>query len=154
MLRYCTMDAKSFALLQKILKDNNYSITQPRKVVCDILWGKEPLSMHELANLSKEMIDRASLYRTIVLLEKLGLVQRIYIGWKYKIELSDVFTHHHHHLSCLECGKVIAITDESEIEQLISQLARNHGFIPRSHQLEISGYCPVCSKKHQPSGQE
>lgn len=148
------MDAKSHTLLQKVLKDNKYSMTHPRKLVCDILWGKEPLSMQQLTKLSHGKIDRASLYRTVILFEKLGLVQRIYIGWKYKIELSDIFTHHHHHLSCLECGKVIALTGETEIELLIAQLARRHEFVPEAHLLEINGYCVVCRKKQVASAQE
>jgi len=103
--------------------------------------------MHDLAQRSKGVVDRASLYRTVHLFEQLGLVQRIYIGWKYKIELSDIFTHHHHHISCLGCGKVVAMTEEAEIEQLISQLAARHGFTAQSHQLEVRGYCPLCSQR-------
>ncbi len=102
--------------------------------------------MHELSVHSKGVIDRASLYRAIGLFEKLGLVQRIYIGWKYKIELSDIFTHHHHHISCLACGKVVAITEEDEIEALIESLAKRHGFTTPSHQLEVRGYCADCGE--------
>jgi len=145
------MDAKSSALLQKVLKDNGYSTTQPRKVVCDLLWNKEPQSMHELAERSKNLIDRASLYRVLALFEKLGLVRRVYIGWKYKVELSDVFTHHHHHISCLQCGRVVAITEDDEIEKLIHQLTERYGFTDPSHQLEISGHCPICTEKHEPT---
>jgi Fur family ferric uptake transcriptional regulator len=131
-------------LLQKVLKSKGYSLTAPRKVVSNLLWDKEPLSMRELSELSKDLIDRASLYRTVSLFESLGLVQRIYIGWKYKIELSDIFTYHHHHISCLGCGKIVAITEEDEIEALIDDLAARHGFTSPSHQLEIRGYCSNC----------
>lgn len=141
------MDAKDTAVLQKLLKDSGYSVTTPRKIVCELLWHQEPLSMHELTLRSKGKIDRASLYRTLALFERLGLVQRINVGWKYKVELSDVFTHHHHHLSCLNCGKIVAITEEDEIERLIKAIARSYGFVPRGHQLEITGYCTSCSEK-------
>lgn len=100
--------------------------------------------MHDLALAAKGLLDRASLYRTVSLYERLGIVQRIYIGWKYKIELSDIFSHHHHHISCLRCGKIVAITDEDHIERLIMQLAKQHGFEAQSHQLEIRGYCQRC----------
>jgi Fur family transcriptional regulator, ferric uptake regulator len=141
-----TVHPASLTLLQKLLKDSGYSMTAPRKVVCELLWEQEPLSMRELTERSKGMIDRASLYRTIALFEQLGLVQRIYIGWKYKVELSDVFTHHHHHISCLGCGKIVAITEEDEIERLITALASRHGFTPQSHQLEVTGYCGACTR--------
>jgi Fur family transcriptional regulator, ferric uptake regulator len=85
------------------------------------------------------------LYRTLALFERLGLVHRMYIGWKYKVELSDVFTHHHHHISCLKCGKIVAITEDEKIEQLISAVARSHGFTLQGHQLEVTGYCSLCS---------
>lgn len=141
------MDAKSLALLQKILKDNDYSLTKPRQVVCDLLWGREPQSMRELTERSHGLIDRASLYRTLELFEKLGLARRIYIGWKYKVELSDVFTHHHHHISCLNCGKIVAITEDAEIERLINELSHRYGFTSPTHQLEVTGFCPACSDK-------
>jgi Fe2+ or Zn2+ uptake regulation protein len=141
------MDEKATELLQRVLKDSGYSITAARKTVCELLWKQEPLSMRELAVRSKGRLDRASLYRTIDLFERLGLVERIYIGWKYKIELSDIFAHHHHHISCLECGKIVAITEEAEIEQLITDLAGKHGFTAKSHQLEVRGLCEQCSIK-------
>jgi len=141
------MTTDTHALLQKILKDNGYSMTAVRQHVCDLLWAQEPQSMHDLALRSRGLIDRASLYRTISLFEQLGLVQRIYIGWKYKVELSDIFTHHHHHISCLGCGKIVAITEEDAIEKLIAELSAKHGFTAQSHQLEVRGYCTNCSQK-------
>lgn len=144
MVIFCYMSTESRQLLQKILKDNGYSLTKPRLLVCNLLDGHDPQSMAELIKKATGQIDRASLYRTVALFEKLGIVQRIYIGWKYKIELSDIFTHHHHHISCLNCGKIVAITEEDEIEQLIDNLASRHNFVAQKHQLEIRGLCPNC----------
>jgi len=139
------MDDASTALLHKVLRDNGYSITAVRQAVCDLLWGRGPQSMRELTVRSQGQLDRASLYRTLALFEKLGLIQRVYIGWKYKIELSDVLTHHHHHISCTRCGKIVALTHEDEVEQLLSRLAARHGFTATTHQLEIQGQCAVCT---------
>ena len=139
------MNTESKELLQKILRQNGHSITTARLSVCDLLWDKEPQTMAELARNAIGTLDRASLYRTISLYEQLGIVQRIYIGWKYKIELSDIFTHHHHHISCLQCGKVSSITEEDAIEKLITEIATKHGFIAQQHQLEVRGYCKTCA---------
>jgi Fur family ferric uptake transcriptional regulator len=141
------MEQSPADLLWRILKQRGYSVTAPRKVVCELLWNREPQSMRELTERARGKLDRASLYRTIALFEKLGIVQRIYIGWKYKVELSDVFTHHHHHINCLGCGKIVAITEEDDIEQLIHDLAARHGFAAQTHQLEIRGYCTACSRR-------
>jgi Fur family ferric uptake transcriptional regulator len=141
------MDVAAKTLLQKLLKENSYSLTAARQFVCELLWGHEPQSMHELTQRLGGNIDRASLYRTIGLFERLGIAHRVYIGWKYKVELSDIFTHHHHHLSCLKCGKVVSIAEDAEAEKLIRTLATRQGFSVQSHQLEIQGFCVACSSK-------
>jgi Fur family transcriptional regulator, ferric uptake regulator len=141
------MDAKSRQLLQKVLKDKGFSMTAVRLTVCELLWSQEPMSMRELAAQSADKLDRTSLYRTIGLFERLGLVRRIYIGWKYKVELSDVFTHHHHHIVCTQCGKIVAMTEDEKIEHLIAMLAKRYGFSADSHQLEISGRCSECLRQ-------
>lgn len=134
-------------LLQKVLKDGGYSMTKARRFVCELLWNKEPQSMHDLTECLDDAVDRASLYRTISLFERLGIVQRIYIGWKYKVELSDIFSHHHHHISCVSCGKIVIIQEEDELERLLSALAKRYGFKAQGHQLEIQGLCSACQIK-------
>lgn len=132
-------------LFEKILRNNSLHVTHARGVVFAALWGEEPQSMHELESAVGGMIDRTSIYRSVELFNRLGIVRKIQIGWKYKIELSDIFTAHHHHISCLGCGKVIAIHEDRRIEDLISRLATAHQFTRPVHQLEIQGYCPACS---------
>lgn len=127
-----------------VLKDNGYSITQQRLFVFELLEGKEQLSMNELYTLARNKLDRASVYRTIALFEQLGIAQRVNIGWKYKIELSDHFADHHHHLTCLNCHRVIPIS-EAELESFISGLARSYHFKPLDHQVEVQGYCEACT---------
>jgi len=134
-------------LLHKVLKDNGYSMTKARQFVCELLWDREPQSMHELAEHLNGVIDRASLYRAIGLFERLGIVHRIYIGWKYKVELSDIFSHHHHHISCVSCGKIVAIKEEDELEELLGKIAKRYSFEAQGHQLEIQGLCEVCQLK-------
>lgn len=101
--------------------------------------------MHELVDRA-DSIDRASVYRAVELFEKLGIVQRLNTGWKYKIELTDKFSAHHHHLTCVQCGRTIALK-ESELEQFIDDIARGHGFVPEAHQIEIQGRCRDCQLK-------
>ncbi len=131
-------------LLKKVLRNNNYSVTVVRQFVFELLLDHEPQSMHELADRAKGQVDRASLYRTIGLFENLGIAQRVYVGWKYKVELTDIFDHHHHHLSCLSCSKLVALKEDDAIERLIHSLAEANGMTAERHQLEIQGYCQAC----------
>ncbi|MBX6333925.1 transcriptional repressor [Candidatus Saccharibacteria bacterium] len=125
-----------------LLKEAGYSSTKVRLAVFNALLGCEPLSMAELVRKVPE-VDRASVYRAVNLFEQLGVVQRINIGWKYKLELTDRFAAHHHHLSCINCGRTIEMS-EAELEQLIHSLAKAHNFAPTAHQIEIQGLCADC----------
>lgn len=126
-----------------LLRDQGLSVTRQRLLVYEVLEGREPMTMHELYESTKDKLDRASLYRTVAVFEKLGIVKRVYIGWKYKIELSDTFAEHHHHLTCLKCHKIIPI-NEIELESFIGKVADRHNFKPLEHQVEIQGICESC----------
>ncbi len=89
-------------------------------------------------------IDRASVYRTVALFEKLGIIQRLQIGWKYKLELTDSFSRHHHHMTCQQCGRTIPFDESPELERQLRWLAASNRFKIRGHQLEIQGLCPAC----------
>lgn len=130
--------------LAEVLKANGLHVTNARKQVFLALHHKEPQSMNSLYQCLKDKIDRTSIYRTIALFEKLHIINKIYIGWKYKIELSDAFSDHHHHISCLGCGTIIAVKEDHRIEHLIAELAKKHNIYRPTHQLEIQGYCKRC----------
>lgn len=127
---------------RSLLKASGNSITKARLAVFGSLLNQEPMSMHELVNRTPA-IDRASIYRAVDLFERLGIVQRLNTGWKYRVELTDKFTTHHHHLTCTVCGQTVAM-NEAELEQFIEALSRRHGFTPRAHQVEIQGVCANC----------
>ena len=129
-----------------LLKNHGYSITDQRLLIFNLLLGQEPLTMHELIERANNQIDRASIYRIIGLFDQIGITQRLNIGWKYRIELTDKFAQHHHHLTCLSCHRVIPI-NKDELEDFMSQLATAQKFTPIEHQVEIQGYCDRCSQR-------
>jgi Fur family transcriptional regulator, ferric uptake regulator len=131
-----------------MLKASGQSVTKSRVAIFEALLGKEPMSMHDLVGKVRG-VDRASVYRSIELFERLGIVQRLHTGWKYKLELSDKFNEHHHHLSCVRCGRTTAM-NESELELIIRRIAAHHGFWPSSHQIEVQGLCAEC-RANQPA---
>jgi Fe2+ or Zn2+ uptake regulation protein len=114
--------------------------------VFEVLLGKEPQSMHTMLTACDQQVDRATLYRTVTLFEKLGIIQRLQIGWKYKLELSNSFQSHHHHLSCRKCGTIIPLPEDEQLENRLNQLANAMGFQSEDHQIEIRGLCKSCQK--------
>lgn len=127
-----------------VLKNNGYSFTQPRKAVFNALYNAEALSIHELTKLLPT-VDRASIYRTTELFEALGIIHRIQIGWKYKLELSDMFRAHHHHAVCTNCGSTIPVHEDPLLEQHIQALGTSQRFKVTSHTLELRGLCQPCT---------
>lgn len=131
---------------EKHLKNAGYSLTSARKKVFGGLESHEPQTVNELVKRLVGQVDRASVYRTIALFEKLGVVQRLQMGWKYKLELSDLFNYHHHHITCSSCGKIVPLREDVLLESAIDSVAQEYGFTTVRHQLEIQGICKDCNK--------
>lgn len=130
--------------LKKVLKEHDQSMTAARHAVFDALLDHPPQTMGEVVVACLGRADRASVYRAITLFERLGIVQRLQIGWKYRLELSDAFHRHHHHLTCSLCDVVIPLEEDSRLEQQLRDSAARHNFLMQGHQLEIQGLCQKC----------
>ena len=131
-------------LLIKLLKDNGYSVTTPRLLVFEMLYAYGLQTIGQLIKRCSPS-DRASIYRSVQLLENLGAVNRIPQGFKYKLELSEIFLPHHHHIVCNQCGRHTDI-EQSKLEDLLMNIAEHEGYKLTSHKVELSGLCPVCNK--------
>lgn len=134
----------AITLFKQTLQDRRCSYTTTRQLVFETLLQQGPLSMAELVSACAGKADRASIYRTAILFETLGVTQRLQTGWKYRIELSDRFQPHHHHMYCLGCSSTIELPEDASLEAQLKRLADAQGFRPLDHQIEIRGLCQVC----------
>jgi len=132
------------AILEKTLRANNKSITITRIRVFQALAESEPQTISEIIQKLHNSVDRASVYRTIELYEKLGIVQRLQIGWKYRLELTETFHHHHHHLTCIKCNVIVVVKDINSLENKLKNVAKKAQFKLTSHQIELQGLCSKC----------
>ncbi len=130
--------------LENSLREHHKSLTAARCTVFEALQAQEPLSMRELVGKCITRIDRASIYRTVALFESIGIVQRLQIGWKYKLELSNNFNYHHHHLTCSQCLAIIPLPEDALLEDRLEHLSRTVSFSMTDHQIEIKGVCAQC----------
>jgi Fur family ferric uptake transcriptional regulator len=90
-------------------------------------------------------VGRATVYRAIEQLEELGLVQRIDLGGdSTAYEKVDPRGHHHHHLVCNKCGRVIPFEDQ-DLEDAIHSISTRDGFRIQSHEITLRGICAGCS---------
>ncbi len=77
------------------------------------------------------------------------MVRRIAASDEFaRFELAEDLTHHHHHLLCSQCGRVIDVTPTPEFERTVSamvdELARQQRFRASSHALDVIGHCASC----------
>ncbi len=131
-----------------------YRLTPQRKLVLEIFMEnkEQHLSAEELYQLSRdkgEDIGLATIYRTLELLEELGLLQKMNFGdgrSRYEMVPTDKQArhhHHHHHLVCLECGRILE-AEEDLLNQLERVVEEQHNFQIVNHYLQFFGYCPSC----------
>lgn len=134
-----------FKQFKKLLKTNRYFVTMPRMRLFAIFQKHTSLSIRQIVKLLKKH-DQATAYRNIELFERLGIINRMHLGQNTRLEMSDVFQHHHHHLSCTNCGKVFVLKDHKSIEREIQRIGKGTMFKITDHQLEIRGLCKECQK--------
>ena len=127
----------------QLLRTHDVNVTAARLAIFRTLLKSEaPLKNGEIASLTPS-VNRASVYRTLELFDRLGVTMTFVRGWTPFIELAEPFRPHHHHLVCEKCDGVTVITSD-EVEKLIHQLAKIHSFAPSSHHFEIKGLCKSC----------
>jgi Fur family ferric uptake transcriptional regulator len=92
-----------------------------------------------------DRVGRASVYRTLEQLEDLGLVQRVELGRdSTAYERVDPTGHHHHHLVCNQCGRVLPFEDE-RLESAIHKVSVGDGFTIEGHEVTLRGTCRRCA---------
>jgi Fur family transcriptional regulator, ferric uptake regulator len=89
-------------------------------------------------------IGRATVYRALEVLERLGVLTRVHLGSCHAFTVCDAG--HHHHLLCSSCNAVVPV-DASVIEQEIQNLASRLQFRVETHTLEFAGRCAECLAK-------
>ncbi len=130
------------------LAADGYRSSAPRAEIIDALAGLG--CSVSAADITSELQRRgsstgpASVYRTLDLLERLKLVQRVDVGEglaRYEPALPG--GDHHHHLVCDRCGKVSAFEDEG-LEAAIHRLSRRVDYSIDAHDVTLRGECPAC----------
>jgi Fur family ferric uptake transcriptional regulator len=86
-------------------------------------------------------IGRATVYRALDLLERLGMLTRMHLRGCHGYTVCD--EGHHHHLVCNSCDTVVPV-DATAIEAEIRSLANRLKFRVDTHTLEFAGRCESC----------
>ena len=131
--------------LARRMQVSGYKLTPPRMAVLQVLeQSHEHLSHAEILARGQALypaLGRATVYRTLEVLTRLGIVRPIYLG-----DQSVCFCRAdgaHHHLICSDCG-VVTEFDECIIDELQQTLSEQLNFQIKGHLLEFYGLCERC----------
>ncbi len=92
-------------------------------------------------------VGRATVYRALEQLEGLGLIQKVDVGGDAAgYERVDPTGHHHHHIVCEHCGRVVAFEDDG-LEQAIIAVTERPDFNVSSHEVTLRGECADCERE-------
>jgi Fur family transcriptional regulator, ferric uptake regulator len=132
------------------LKKKGYKLTPQRRAIVDIIIQNagSHLTTEELYDLVKTEcpeIGLATVYRTVQLLEELGVVSKLDLNdgcYRYELVREDE-NHQHHHLICSQCGKVIEVQGDL-LEVLEHEIESKYDFKIKNHSVKFYGICSEC----------
>jgi len=139
--------------LKEDLKKKGYKLTPQRRSIVDTIIENEGqhLTAEEIYDKVKKgcpEIGLATVYRTILLLEELGVISRLDLNdgcSRYEILHSNE-THRHHHLICNACHKVSEVQDDL-LEELEISIEKQYRFKILDHSVKFYGICDECQKE-------
>ena len=125
--------------------------TKAREVVLGLLFqAGRPLSHQELASRpDTERFDRVTVYRTLTVLERAGLVHRVQGVdgvWRFRAHSTEPgrCPGNHCHFLCLSCNAMSCLAD-----QTLPWVCVPDGAQVTGKQLVVYGLCPACASESE-----
>lgn len=130
---------------QEELRARGYRVTPQRQLVLEAVTALEHGTPEEICSrvqLTARGVNISTVYRTLELLEELGLVKHAHLGHgppTYHLATDA----EHVHLVCRDCGAVNDVSP-NVAEGLVKVLGQEYGFTTDVHHLTVYGRCRSC----------
>lgn len=146
--RWDIMGSILFEKFAKRFSENNFKLTIQRKDILQVLL-ENPDKHYNAEELFEEVkkinpdVGLATIYRTLELMCELGITHQLDFDSKYKRYELNLEGGHHHHLICIDCGKIIEFNDQA-LEDFENNLEDEYDFKIFNHRIKFYGYCSDC----------
>ena len=124
------------------LREKGYRLTPQRELILDAvdtLGHATPDEVLAEVRTKSSAINVSTVYRTLEVLEELGLVRHAHLSDRAPTYHS-VRDHEHFHLVCRNCHKVISVHPDV-LTPVSDRLAADHGFTVDIGHLTVFGTC-------------
>lgn len=131
--------------LRSRLRSSGYRLTAQRELVLDAverLGHATPDEVFAEVRRRSEAINISTVYRTLEVLEELGLVRHAHLSDRAPTYHS-VTEHEHFHVVCRNCHRVLSV-DPSVVDDLTRRLREEHRFVVDVGHLTVFGVCEEC----------
>ncbi len=139
-------EAHSF---KEVLGSKGFKSTRGREIIFKELEGRKDHfnaeKLHSDLNRKGAKVSRPTIYRTLKLLEKFHLIERLDIKKNCFYYEPPYHKKDHGHLICERCGKIIDFTCGS-IKNLKSELVKEKVFKTDHISIHAFGVCETCQK--------
>ena len=140
--------SKSRTELREAFRESGRRLTSQRCLILDVLRESEDHldaeAVHDEAKRSAPDISLATVYRTLTLLQELGLVEEHRLGEGHS-HFEAVQDAPHYHFTCRRCGKVLEF-DSPLVSRIVRKLAEREGVQVTKAHLHLTGYCERCQE--------
>ena len=130
------------------LRTSGYRLTRQRQLVWDTLRRtRRHLSADQIGaalRRQQQSVDMATVYRSLDVLQRLGLVRSSRLAERQYFEVAE--PGEHYHLVCDECGRANHIEGE-DLAQVLRHITDAHRFAVNSADLIVHGWCERCQAK-------
>ncbi len=134
-------------LFRAALQEHHLPVTHQREAVARILFESgRHLSADEVSDrlsLINENVGKATVYRTLRLLVRVGLATEHDFDEGFKRYETRVGPAHHDHMICTACGAVVEF-HRDELDRVQTEVAGATGFRVLTRQLKLYGLCADC----------
>lgn len=130
----------------ELLKDSGLRITPQRIAILEFMNANRTHATADEIYLALKQnfpsLSVATVYNTLRAFCEAAIIKELRFG--DQASRFDLNTSLHHHLICERCG---AMVDVYLPEVAVSEVAKEHGYLPGSYHIEIRGLCPSCQGK-------
>ena len=143
---------KNQGSLRSTLHQRGMRMTPQRQLVLDAvreLGHATPEQVCKRVQGTASTVNITTVYRSLDLLEELGLVRHTHLG--HGAPTYSVDEHEHVHLACHRCGRIDEVPCEL-LDGLAELLDEKRGFALDASHLALSGICRTC--RDHPTAEE